>query len=199
MSPARSDNSLDLTLLIGGVRAGKSARAVDMARASARRGVLFVATAEALDDEMRSRIAAHKAERPSDWHTLESPIELARDIDRRLTDDPRAAGTVIVDCLTLWVSNVLIALNDIDAAESTMVDRTAALIDTMRRHAHDGDEPRHWVVVSNEVGLGIVPSTPLGRRYRDALGRVNTLVAAAATEVTLMVAGVGLSLKPRTA
>src|SRR5262245_41644574 len=83
------------TLLLGGVRAGKSARAVEIARASADRGVLFVATAQALDDEMRQRIETHKAERPAEWATLESPIELARDIDRALTTNGRDTGIVI--------------------------------------------------------------------------------------------------------
>jgi adenosyl cobinamide kinase/adenosyl cobinamide phosphate guanylyltransferase len=192
---------LDLTLLLGGVRAGKSARAVEIARASAARGVLFVATAEALDEEMRHRIESHKAERPAEWHTLESPIELARDIDRRLADDGVRAGVVVIDCLTLWVSNVLMSLDDSVDAEARFSALTAELIDAMRRHAGagmpSGPAARKWIVVSNEVGLGIVPSTPLGRRYRDALGRVNRMMAAASSETTLMVAGLDVPLKTR--
>jgi adenosyl cobinamide kinase/adenosyl cobinamide phosphate guanylyltransferase len=186
---------LDLSLLIGGVRAGKSARAVQIARANARRGVLFVATAQGLDEEMRQRIALHKAERPVEWGTLESPVELARDIDLRLSSDGDRFGIVIVDCLTLWVSNVLLSLDDSDDAEATLATRTSELIDTMRRQSLDGT--RRWIVVTNEVGLGIVPSTPLGRRYRDALGRVNRMVAAAARDATLMVAGLDVPLKRR--
>jgi adenosylcobinamide kinase / adenosylcobinamide-phosphate guanylyltransferase len=192
-------DTLDLTLLLGGVRAGKSARAVEIARASTGRGVLFVATAQPLDDEMRQRIETHKAERPAEWTTLESPIELARDIDRAFTTDGRDAGIVIIDCLTLWVSNVMLSLEgDVDA-EARLSALTSDLIATMRRHARAtlANEARRWIVVSNEVGLGIVPSTPLGRRYRDALGRVNRIVAAASSETTLMVAGLEVPLRSR--
>ena len=168
---------------------------MQIARANASRGVLFVATAQGLDDEMRQRIALHKAERPAEWGTLESPVELARDIDLRLSSDGDRFGVVIIDCLTLWVSNVLLALGDADDAEATLATRTSELIDVMRRHSLDGT--RRWVVVTNEVGLGIVPSTVLGRRYRDALGRVNRMVAAAARDATLMVAGLDVPLKRR--
>jgi adenosylcobinamide kinase/adenosylcobinamide-phosphate guanylyltransferase len=188
-------HTLDLTLLLGGVRAGKSARAVEIARANAAGGVLFVATAQGLDDEMRHRIAMHKAERPAEWQTLESPVDLARDIDRRFTSESHGAGVVIIDCLTLWVSNVLLTLADADDAEAVLAARMSELIDTMGRHARGDAGARRWIVVTNEVGLGIVPSTPLGRRYRDALGRVNRLVASAASDVTLMVAGLSLPLK----
>jgi len=192
-------NALDLTLLIGGVRAGKSGRAVELARANESRGVLFVATAQALDDEMRQRIATHRAERPATWETLESPLDLARDLDAVLSNDTRANGIVIVDCLTLWVSNVLLTLGDAEDAESILASRTSELVDVFDRHACTvAGAPRKWIVVSNEVGLGIVPPTPLGRRYRDALGRVNAMVAAAASDVTLMVAGLGMALKMRT-
>jgi adenosyl cobinamide kinase/adenosyl cobinamide phosphate guanylyltransferase len=192
---------LDLVFLIGGVRAGKSARAVELATAHGGRGVLFVATAEGLDDEMRRRIAIHKSERPSEWETLESPLELAADIDRRLVADGAQFSAVIVDCLTLWVSNVLMTLGETDDAEALLDARAFGLIDTMRAHtllhAQNGATVRRWIVVSNEVGLGIVPSTALGRRYRDALGRVNRIVAAAASNATLMVAGLDVPLKAR--
>jgi adenosylcobinamide kinase/adenosylcobinamide-phosphate guanylyltransferase len=195
-----SATSLDLTVLIGGVRAGKSARAVELAQERGGR-VLFVATAEALDDEMRRRIAIHKAERPADWETLESPLDLASDIDRRLVAEGAAFGVVIIDCLTLWVSNVLLTLADTDDAEAVLASRISEVIETMRTHAmlhaRTGSSVRRWIVVSNEVGLGIVPATPLGRRYRDALGRVNRMVAAAASTATLMVAGLSVPLKSR--
>jgi len=192
-------DALDLTFLIGGVRAGKSGRAVEMARANESRGVLFVATAQALDDEMRQRIAAHLAERPASWATLESPIELAHDLDEYLSSDTRQNGLVVVDCLTLWVSNILLTLGDDDDAEATLAARTSELIGAFYRHACTSvGSPRQWIVVSNEVGLGIVPPTPLGRRYRDALGRANAMVAAVASDVTLMVAGLGMALKKRT-
>jgi adenosylcobinamide kinase / adenosylcobinamide-phosphate guanylyltransferase len=189
-----------LTLLLGGVRSGKSARAVELAHETQARGrVLFVATAQALDDDMARRVAAHRAERPPGWDTLESPLALPEEL-RRALDMAAAAGapyaTVAIDCLTLWVSNLLLALDERDDAESTIGARVAALLAV--READRARAPAaRWVVVSNEVGLGVVPPTPLGRRYRDALGRANRMVAAAADEVTLMVAGMELPLKRR--
>jgi adenosyl cobinamide kinase/adenosyl cobinamide phosphate guanylyltransferase len=188
---------MELTFLLGGVRAGKSAKALELAREREERGVLFVATAQALDDEMRQRIAIHQAERPARWETLETPIDIATEIGSRLNAAPARFGVVIIDCLTLWVSNVLLSLGDDEDAEAIMSARAGELITMLRRNAHVGDGARRWIVVSNEVGLGIVPPTSLGRRYRDALGRVNRMFAAAASDVTLMVAGMELSLKPR--
>jgi adenosyl cobinamide kinase/adenosyl cobinamide phosphate guanylyltransferase len=182
-----------LTLLIGGVRAGKSRRAVALANERAADGrVLFVATAQPLDDEMASRIAAHQRERPPHWDTLESPLDLARDIERAWRQAPTRHGVLVVDCLTLWVSNVLLAVPDDADADAELVSRAVPFIDVLTRSAQDG---AHVIVVTNEVGLGIVPPTSLGRRYRDALGRVNQLVADAATDVWLMVAGLELPLK----
>jgi len=183
-----------LTLLIGGVRAGKSARALSLATARHAHGtMLFVATAQAFDDEMRTRIEAHRRERRErspGWETLESPIDVARDIERRRVREPRVA-LIVVDCLTLWVSNILLALPaeaEAEAdAEAVVGERTRELLESL------SGVPS--IVVTNEVGLGVVPPTPLGRHYRDALGRANQLVAAAADEVTLMVAGLELKLK----
>lgn len=176
-----------LTLLIGGVRAGKSARALSLANARRVSGtMLFVATAQAFDDEMRARIAAHRRERSPEWETLESPIEIAHDIARRRAYTP-GISLIVVDCLTLWVSNMLLALPDDADAESAVADRTRELLASLTGVPS--------IIVTNEVGLGVVPPTPLGRRYRDALGRANQLVAAAADEVTLMVAGLEVKLK----
>jgi len=179
-----------LTLLIGGVRAGKSARALSLATARHAHGtMLFVATAQAFDDEMRTRIEAHRRERRErspGWETLESPIDVARDIERRRVREPRVA-LIVVDCLTLWVSNILLALPAEADAEAVVAERTRELLVSL------SGVPS--IVVTNEVGLGVVPPTPLGRHYRDALGRANQLVAAAADEVTLMVAGLELKLK----
>lgn len=191
---------IDLTLVLGGVRAGKSARALSLARsASASAKVLFVATAEAGDDEMRRRIAAHRRERPADWVTLESPLDLVADIERELRPDGRDFDVVIIDCLTLWVSNLLLTLDDAADAESEISRRAAELVELCTRHGLVGGAgssiARRWIVVSNEVGLGVVPPTSLGRRYRDALGRANQQLAAAARRVELMVAGIGLELK----
>ena len=182
--------SAGLTLLLGGVRSGKSAKALRLARQHQGEGrVLFVATGEPRDDEMRRRIDTHRAERPATWDTLESPRTLADDLERALVAHREPYAVVVIDCLTLWVSNVLCDLTDDDDAEAAMSDRAE---DLLGLRATGG--PR-WIIVSNEVGLGIVPPTPLGRRYRDALGRVNQLVAAAADEVVLMVAGIEMRLK----
>ena len=173
----------ELILLLGGARAGKSAAAERLAQAGRR--VLFIATAEALDEEMRRRIAAHRARRPSAWDTLEEPL------------DPGAAAspildrydTVVLDCLTLWVSNLLLRQVDDSGAEAAILEATGALLKLI------GRSTATWIVISNEVGLGVVPPSPLGRTYRDALGLVNQLVAAHANRVYLMVAGLALELK----
>jgi adenosylcobinamide kinase/adenosylcobinamide-phosphate guanylyltransferase len=186
---------MTLTLLLGGVRAGKSARALDLAHLHAgTRNVLFVATAQAFDDEMRVRIAKHRAERPVHWATLESPVDLTGSIRSRLDDDP-SYGVVLIDCLTLWVSNILLSLDDDVDAEAIVADRTAALLRMIALDATAAGDRRSWIVVSNEVGLGVVPPTPLGRRYRDALGRANQLVAGMADTVSLLVAGLTMNLK----
>jgi adenosylcobinamide kinase/adenosylcobinamide-phosphate guanylyltransferase len=178
-----------LTLLTGGVRSGKSARALSLAHERAADApVLFVATAQAFDDEMRSRIVAHKAERSAHWDTLEEPIDLPERLADRLCGDAGYAA-VLIDCLTLWVSNLLLALPEDADAEGIIAARARDLIDVLRR----ADLPA--IVVTNEVGLGVVPSTPLGRRYRDALGRVNQLFAAAADEVILLVSGIDVAIK----
>ena len=173
----------ELILLLGGARAGKSAAAARLAQAGRR--VLFIATAEALDEEMRRRIAAHRARRPSGWDTLEEPL------DPVVASAPilERYDTVVLDCLTLWVSNLLLRQVDDSGAEAAILDATGALLDLIHRSSAT------WIVISNEVGLGVVPPAPLGRAYRDILGRVNQLVAARAGKVYLMVAGLALEMK----
>lgn len=165
-----------LTLIVGGARSGKSTRALSLATGH----VLFVATAEALDDEMSARIAAHRAERPAEWDTLEEPRTIAGAI-RAMGD---TYDTVIVDCLTLWVGNLL-------EGGGTPAEWVAPVLAAYRAGR------ANWIVISNEVGFGIVPDNPLARRYRDALGIVNQLVAAAADRVMLLVAGLDVQLKPK--
>lgn len=180
---------MSLTLLLGGVRAGKSGRALALAAEMAgAKPVLFVATAQPFDDEMRRRIDAHQHERPAHWRTLESPLDPAGDLRAHLNDGG-AYGAIVVDCLTVWMGNLLMSLPDAADAEALAAERASQLVEAL--HGTDA------IVVSNEVGLGVVPPTPLGRRYRDALGRANQIVAAAADVVTLMVAGIELPLKPR--
>jgi adenosyl cobinamide kinase/adenosyl cobinamide phosphate guanylyltransferase len=171
---------MSLVLLLGGARSGKSALAVDLAR---RRGgsVVVVATAEARDEEMADRIRLHRAERPPEWDTVEEPLELGAAL--RQVDDGAA---LIVDCLSLWVANLLERGDDDSEVDENA--RDAAAVARTRSGLS--------IAVSNEVGLGVVPASALGRRYRDALGRVNTAWAAAADEAHLVVAGRALRLDP---
>jgi adenosylcobinamide kinase/adenosylcobinamide-phosphate guanylyltransferase len=169
-------------LVLGGVRAGKSAFAVARARALGGR-VVVVATAEAADEEMAARIARHRAERPDSWRTVEAPLALPSSVAALEGE----ADVVLVDCLNLWVANLLGAAPDLSDTE--LLSQAAALEAVATR-------PRfHLLVVSNEVGMGVHPETGLGRRFRDALGLVNQAVARAADEVVLMVAGCPLRVK----
>lgn len=179
-----------LTFVLGGARSGKSTLALQLAERTMSR-VLFAATAEAHDADMATRIARHRAERPGEWETLEEPRALAPALTLALgrVDDAGAYGTVVIDCLTLWVSNLLLQHEDDPEAEARIVERARDLLAAYAAHEAS------WIVVSNEVGFGVVPPTPLGRRYRDALGRVNQLFAAAADEAYLLVAGLALDLK----
>ena len=180
-------------LLLGGVRAGKSARALTLAESAPAACHIFVATAQAFDEEMARRIAAHRAERDARWHTIEASADIVTPLAAALSARPHAsdeATVVLLDCITLWVSNLLLALDTMDDAEQHIARRAAELVQLMQTHADV-----RWVLVSNEVGLGVVPPTPLGRAYRDALGRANQLRAAAVDRVELMVAGLSLRLK----
>lgn len=162
-----------VTLVLGGARAGKSGYALALLG-----GGLFIATAEAGDAEMAERIAAHRAERGASWTTIEEALDLA-DVLRRHAEDSRP---MLVDCLTLWLSNLMHRDRDIDHATTALL---AAL-----------DERRgETVLVTNEVGLGIVPDNALARRFRDAQGTLNRRIAARADRVVLMVAGLPLVLK----
>ena len=172
-----------LTLIIGGARSGKSAFAEKLA--SQRERVLFVATAEALDDEMRQRIENHKRNRPAHWHTLETP----RDVVGALTDVDMPHDVLLLDCLTLWVSNLLLDMEGHVDAERRIVGAAEELL-----AAYDASDAE-WIVVTNEVGQGVVPPTVLGRAYQDALGRVNQLFAAKADRVYLMMAGLAVDVK----
>lgn len=173
-----------LTFILGGARSGKSELALRLA-ASSGVPVTYVATAQAGDDEMARRIAAHRAERPppeADWRTLEAPLRVVEALEAaRVAPD----AFVVLDCLTLWVSNLMLE----GATEEDVVADVARLV-AWQANARCG-----LCVVSNEVGLGLVPETPLGRAYRDALGRANRTVAAAAERTLLTVAGLALDLR----
>ncbi len=176
-----------LTLVLGGARSGKSRHAEHLAAGHGGR-VLYVATAEPLDADMAARIARHRAERPAAWTTLEAPRQTGVAIRARAD----AHDVVLVDCLTVLASNVIIALPEpltAAVAEAELQSEVDALLTAYAAG------PADWIIVSNEVGLGIVPTTPLGRLYRDALGRANQRLAAAADRVLLMVAGVPMVVK----
>ncbi len=177
-----------LTLILGGARSGKSAYAEQLAIKSGRQ-VLYVATAEGGDEEMVQRIERHRAGRAADWVTLEVPLAVGLAIEKA---NPQ--GVVILDCITLLASNILMqhTLNDVPApeAEQAIAGVTERLLATYRTGSAS------WIVVSNEVGMGLVPPYPLGRVYRDALGRANKLIAYEAYRVILMIAGLPWKLKP---
>lgn len=170
---------MTVLLLLGGARSGKSALAVRLAQAR-KAPVWFFATAEPRDAEMARRIEEHRRSRPADWRVVEEP----RALEAAVAAVPPAA-TVIVDCLTLWVANLM---DDRSAEE--IVDRAAALGARCRARAG------LTIAVSNEVGMGLVSPNPLGRAYRDLLGRVNQRWAEAAEEVLFLVAGQALRLAP---
>jgi len=167
-----------VVLVLGGVRSGKSRYALRLAEPASR--VTFVATAERRDDEeMRKKIDRHRAERPEHWTTVEEPLALG-DVIRN------GEGTIVVDCLTLFGANLLEAYEgDRAGLEACVDDLCAALTETRCR----------VILVSNEVGSGVVPAYALGRRFRDLVGEINQRVAAIADTVLLMVAGLPLALK----
>jgi adenosylcobinamide kinase / adenosylcobinamide-phosphate guanylyltransferase len=169
----------DHRLVLGGARSGKTGHGLALAEAAGpcRR---FIATAEAGDAEMAARIARHQAERGSGWHTLEAPLDLAAALEQIPED------VALVDCLTLWLSNLMHAGRDPEAETLRLIEALSGC-----------DTP--IILVSNEVGLGLVPETPLGRRFRDEQGRLNQRVAAAVGAVDFVAAGIALALKPQTA
>lgn len=166
----------DVTLVLGGARAGKSAFAEGLAQAWKRR--VYVATAVATDDEMAARIASHQARRGSDWRTVEEPVELAAAVRRE-----SAPGTgLLVECLTVWLGNLMHHGHDVDAARETLLEALAAAAGPV-------------VLVANEVGLGIVPDNAMARAFRDHAGRLNQAVARVASRVYFVAAGIPMTLK----
>jgi adenosylcobinamide kinase/adenosylcobinamide-phosphate guanylyltransferase len=165
-----------LTFVLGGARSGKSTHAEELISALPSPWI-YVATAQAFDDEMVERIAIHRQRRDDRWSTVDAPLDLVGAIEAVPDGRP-----MLIDCLTLWLSNHLLAGHDVDAA-------SRSLADVLSR-------PRGpWFAVSNEVGLGIVPDNPLGRRFRDAQGRLNQMVASGADSVLFMVAGLPMRVK----
>jgi adenosylcobinamide kinase/adenosylcobinamide-phosphate guanylyltransferase len=169
-----------LTLVLGGARSGKSRHAERLVIGSGLAPV-YVATAEALDDEMAARIAAHRARRDAPWRTIEEPLDLAGVLLRECAPE----RAVLVDCLTLWLTNLMVR----ERAVAAEID---ALLATLRRLRGTA------VVVSNEIGQGVVPADPMARAFVDHAGRLHQRIAEEADFVILMAAGLPLSLKSRT-
>ncbi|WP_127475969.1 bifunctional adenosylcobinamide kinase/adenosylcobinamide-phosphate guanylyltransferase [Sulfurivermis fontis] len=165
-------------LILGGARSGKSRHAEQLA-AQAGRSVVYIATAEALDEEMAMRITHHRARRPADWALVEEPLALAQVLRR----EAAAHRCLLVDCLTLWLGNLL-ALDD-----ARMQQETHALYAALPELSGD------ILLVSNEVGWGIVPDNPLARRFRDEAGRLHQRLAELCDHVSLVAAGLPLRLK----
>ncbi len=177
-SPSRSTSPLPrLLLVLGGARSGKS-RYAERAIESTAGGGLYLATGTAGDAEMAARVAEHRARRGPAWATIEEPLEIAA----RIGTEARQDRPILVDCLTLWLSNLMHAKRDIDAETERLLAALAGARGPV-------------VLVANEVGLGIVPETPLGRAFRDHAGRLNQRVAAAAVRVVFLVAGLPMMLK----
>ncbi len=177
------------TLILGGARSGKSRHAETLCAelAAARSAeLIYIATAQAFDDEMRARIDDHRARRGPEWTTIDAPLDLAE----ALRQHAQPNAVILVDCLTLWLTNVLLADRPVAEARADLI----AALETVSG-ATAADNGADVVLVANEVGLGLVPETPLGRRFRDEAGILNQTVAAAADRVIFIAAGLPLILK----
>lgn len=176
-----------ITLVLGGARSGKSSYAQTFAEATGK-SVTFIATAQALDEEMSARIQKHRAGRPVSWETLEIPLEIASHVQQVKSD------VVILDCITLLVNNLLMQF-----VKDDLVDE-APFIQAVQKEVNElvakiSEQKQTWMIISNEVGLGLVPPYQMGRVYRDGLGWVNQRLAREADKVIFMVAGIPTVIK----
>ena len=168
---------MSLTFVLGGARSGKSAYALAQAQRLSSGPLTMIATAQALDAEMAARIARHQAERDGNWRTLEAPLDLAGAVRSLELGD-----VAVIDCLTLWLTNQMLAEAEIAPAIADLV-------------AAFAESPARLIVISNEVGQGIVPDNPLARRFRDEAGWMHQKVAAAADRAVMVIAGLPVVLK----
>ena len=173
-----------IILILGGARSGKSNFAQSLAEKMSQ-SVLFVATSEPLDDEMKERIEKHKKNRPVNWNTL----EIRNEIGQNLINNSGNSDVIIIDCLTLLVSNLIGEQKDPNDVAETIVSELNELVISLQTM------DKTFIIVSNEVGMGIVPENKLARIYRDYLGKANQLIAQLANEVYLMVAGIPVKIK----
>ena len=173
----------DITLVIGGCRSGKSRHALEIAEQINARRQVFVATCQPGDDEMHRRVQQHRRQRSDRWQTVEEPLELAKVIGTWAAPQ----SIVLIDCLTMWISNFLLESEDNDPQGT--ITRTDGLVEALQKAAGP------VILVTNEVGAGIVPENQLARRFRDAAGSVNQQVAAVAARVVWMVAGIPVKVK----
>lgn len=168
-----------VTLVTGGSRSGKSAYALTLTKTGKRKA--FLATAEAIDGEMQERIVAHKKERREKYHTIEEPVEIWK-VFETLPDD---IEVIVVDCITVWLGNLQYHLDD-EKKEADAIEKFLTAL---------SDPPCEVIVVTNELGMGIIPENPLVRRFRDEAGRLNQRVAALADKVVLTVSGIPMVIK----
>jgi len=180
----RMEENPKLTFILGGARSGKSSYAQQLAQENGGE-VLYVATATAGDDEMKTRIENHRAERPANWRTLEAPLKVGEVIEKELAE--HLTDVILLDCMTLLATNVILQLpenvSEQEASEALDIE-VKALLTAIKKSA------AQWIIVSNEVGLGLVPPYLLGRIYRDALGRANQKIAQSTDRTIWMVAGI---------
>ena len=190
MSLTEPSDMQNLTFILGGARSGKSTYAESLAQANGER-VLYVATAEILDDEMKRRVEIHQSRRPASWSTLDAPMQVAQTLENHL--QLKSYDAILLDCLSLLTSNILLTLpEDYPEADAwkAVQQELEPIMAVIRKHT-----ATQWILVSNEVGQGIVPAYSLGRLYRDVLGRANQFVSANAGTVFYMVAGLPMKLK----
>lgn len=174
-------------LIIGGVRSGKSEYAQSLAKRLSS-SVIFLATAQARDDEMKDRIREHQKKRPKDWQTIEEPLNLAMSLKGLI----KKAEVILIDCLTIFISNHLLSLKKDQSIKTAKIRIQNELTDLFNLYS---DHSASLIIVTNEVGMGVVPATPLGRSYRDLLGWANKYIAQRIDHLILLIAGIPIDIK----